>query len=115
MLIGELSKKSELSKDTIRFYEKIGLISHIGRQSSHNNYKQYDSKTLERLKLIKRAKELGFTLNEIRQVINDWQDNKLSKSEKIQIFHNKILDIDERINNLKDIKAYLQSKLELLN
>jgi MerR family transcriptional regulator, copper efflux regulator len=115
MLIGELAKKTELSKDTIRFYQKIGLIRHIGRQSSQNNYKQYDSTTVERLKLIKRAKELGFTLNEIAMAIDAWQGNKLSKTEKIQIFQNKIVDIDRRIDNLNQIKAYLQSKLDLLD
>jgi MerR family transcriptional regulator, copper efflux regulator len=115
MLIGELAKQTELSKDTIRFYEKIGLIDPIKRQSNHNNYKHYDQKTVERLKLIKRAKELGFTLKEIQQAIDDWQDNKLSKTEKIKIFQDKIIDIDRKINNLLEIKTYLNSKLELLN
>ena len=54
MLIGELSAKTGLTRDTIRFYEKEGLIKIARKQRRENNYKEYDETVLERLNLIKR-------------------------------------------------------------
>lgn len=65
MLIGELSRKTGLSKDTIRFYEKRGMISLGYKQRRANNYKEYSDEVFDRLQVIKRIKHLGFTLNEI--------------------------------------------------
>ena len=67
MLIGELSQQVNLSRDTIRFYEKMELIQPLVR---NNGYKDYPEQTLQQLKLIQTAKNLGFTLAEIKQIIN---------------------------------------------
>ncbi|MDR3715349.1 MAG: MerR family transcriptional regulator [Puia sp.] len=64
MLIGELVLKSGLSRDTIRFYEKQGLIKIGCKQRRNNNYKEYSEEVLKRLHTIKRMKNFGFTLNE---------------------------------------------------
>ena len=69
MLIGEISKKTELSRDTIRFYEKRGLIKVESSVSEFNNYKEYTEDTLRRLLLIKKTKRFGFTLNEISELL----------------------------------------------
>lgn len=72
MLIGELSKRSGFSRDTIRYYEKLGLITvGMGRRSD-NGYKNYALDVLEHLHQVSRLKECGFTLPEIqRLLIND--------------------------------------------
>lgn len=64
MLIGELSAKTGLSRDTIRFYEKQGLIKVSRGQRRDNNYKEYPEEVVDRLLTVKRLKGLGFTLNE---------------------------------------------------
>ena len=56
MLIGELSKKAQLSRDTIRFYEKKGLIKAKPSASEYNTYKNYTEENLQRILLIKKAK-----------------------------------------------------------
>ena len=71
MRIGELSKQTGVSKDTIRFYEKIGLIAASSQQIGSRIYKEYDVEATKHLRLIKQAQSLGFTLNEIKQVIED--------------------------------------------
>ncbi|NJK27415.1 MAG: MerR family DNA-binding protein, partial [Coleofasciculaceae cyanobacterium SM2_3_26] len=76
------------------------------------NYKEYGEETVERLWLIAQAKSLGFTLREIEQAIADWQNGNLSQREKIQIFEDKITQIDAKIQKLHDVRAYLISKLE---
>ena len=70
MLIGELSKKSGLSRDSIRFYEKLGLIEVSARERRNNNYKEYSPVVLEKLEAIKQLKQFGFTLAEIAEFLN---------------------------------------------
>jgi len=69
MLIGELAAKTGLSRDTIRFYEKQGLISLSRKERRDNNYKEYSDDVLETLRTIKRLKSFGFTLNEAAELI----------------------------------------------
>ena len=66
MNIKELTETVGLSRDTIRFYEREGLISKPSRKS--NGYRDYDNKIVEQLNMIVMAKELGFTLKEIREL-----------------------------------------------
>ncbi|MDY6937150.1 MAG: MerR family transcriptional regulator [Cyanobacteriota bacterium] len=111
MLIGELAQKTGVSKDTIRFYEKIGLVVPTHRREK-SGYKEYDEMTIERLRLIRQAKLLGFTLSEIEQGISAWQNGELSQAEKFQIMQGKIDQVDEKIQQLKNIRKYLVSKLD---
>lgn len=115
MLIGELSKKTGLSKDTIRFYEKLGLISASSIQAGTRLYKEYSPETVERLLMISQGKGLGFTLNEIKQLLNEWGAGAMSKPEQIRIIERKIEEIAEKMRQLDAIKIYLVNKLSKLN
>ena len=115
MLIGELSRKTGLSKDTIRFYEKIGLIVASDRQARTRLYKEYSPETLERLTLISQGKKLGFTLSEIGQLIDAWESGTLSQQDKVSLVEGKIAQIVEKMRQLDQIKTYLTHKLSLLN
>jgi len=114
VLIGELADASGISKDTIRFYERIGLISAGERRAGSRTYKEFDPMVLNRLSLIQKAKRLGFKLNEIKQTLDSWQSGELSYAEKIQILEEKMSDIDAQIEQLLSIKAYLGNKLVFL-
>jgi DNA-binding transcriptional MerR regulator len=70
MLIGELSAKTGLSRDTIRFYEKQGLIQVDRKQRRDNNYKEYSGEVFDRLQTIRRMKNFGFTLNEVMDLLD---------------------------------------------
>jgi MerR family Zn(II)-responsive transcriptional regulator of zntA len=113
MLIGELSQTTGLSRDTIRFYEKVGLLTPVQR-NAENGYKEYDEHTVERLNLITQAKTLGFTLSEIQQGVDAWQRGQISQDEKIQLIQSKIEQINDRIQKFSDLKAYLMAKLDLV-
>ncbi len=65
MLIGKLAQASGFSRDTIRYYEKLGLIRTDNFDRQSNNYKNYPPQILDRLRQISQLKELGFTLTEI--------------------------------------------------
>jgi DNA-binding transcriptional MerR regulator len=64
MLIAELERQSGLSRDTIRYYERIGLLEPAPRRS--NGYRDYDAHSLVVLNFIRAAQEIGFSLDEIR-------------------------------------------------
>ncbi|MBD2066682.1 MerR family transcriptional regulator [Leptolyngbya sp. FACHB-671] len=115
MLIGELSKKTGLSKDTIRFYEKIGLIVASDRCAGTRLYKEYSSETIERLLMINQGKRLGFTLNEMKQLLDEWSGGTIPKQEQIKIIERKIEEITEKTQQLNTIKTYLVNKLNKLN
>ncbi|MGH8673564.1 MAG: MerR family transcriptional regulator, partial [Burkholderiales bacterium] len=85
MLIGELANRTGCTRDTIRFYEKIGLLEGRADARSGNRYKRYDGGLVDRILLIKQAKLLGLTLAEIRQLMQAWEKNLLSRQDKIRI------------------------------
>ncbi len=115
MLSGELSKKTGISKDTIRFYEKLGLITASDRQAGTKLYKEYSPETIERLSLIAQGKGLGFTLSEIKQLLNEWDGGAMSKGDQIKVIERKIEEISEKMQQLNSIKTYLVTKLSKLN
>ena len=115
MLIGELSKKTGLSKDTIRFYDKLGLISASDRRAGTRFYKEYSPETVERLLMIVQGKGLGFTLNEIKQLLDEWNSGAISKQDQIKIIERKIEEIQTKTQQLDAIKTYLGVKLSKLS
>jgi MerR family transcriptional regulator, copper efflux regulator len=108
MLINELSKKSGLSVHTIRFYEKSGLLE--GKQDEtvrSNNYFHYDDVAVEKLEFISDAKSVGFTIKEIGQIIDAWYNKKYSKSQKLNILDEKLISLEQKMKEMKDMKKQL--------
>lgn len=66
--IGELARASGVHLETIRYYERIGLMPHPARTSG--GHRAYDDQHLQRLRFIRRARELGFTLDQIRELLS---------------------------------------------
>lgn len=104
MKIGEVAKRSGIGIETIRFYEREGLLLKPERRPS--GYRQYDEATVERLNYVRRAKELGFTLAEVKELL------ELSAAHSIcehirQRAEKKITDIDSKIRNLQQMKRSL--------
>jgi MerR family copper efflux transcriptional regulator len=116
MLINELSKRTGISAHTIRFYEKSGLIK--GRRNENvktNRYFHYDEESVEKLTLVREAKSVGFTINEIAQLMDAWYNNKITVSEKLEVLDEKLLSIDARIKQLKEMKKMIiQFKKDVL-
>jgi len=106
MLIGELSKKSGYSRDTLRFYEKVGLLDPNHRGPS--NYREYNAEVFPLLKFIKRTQEMGFTLAEIKEMLpSQYQPYTCETvSENIK---GKMQEIDEEINRLQEYKTKMHS------
>ncbi|MBO9703001.1 MAG: MerR family transcriptional regulator [Sporocytophaga sp.] len=107
MLIGDLVKKSGLSKDTIRYYEKMGLIKLNKKERRENNYKEYSDDILVRLSLVKRLKLLGFTLNEISDTIEILLGETNPCTEILEAVNTKIDLVEQKMKELEEIKARL--------
>lgn len=107
MLIGDLVKKSGISKDTIRYYEKMGLIKLNKKERRENNYKEYSDDILVRLTLVKRLKLLGFTLNEISDTIDILLGQANPCTEILEAVNSKIDLIEQKMKELEEIKARL--------
>jgi len=115
MLIGQISHLSQLSRDTIRFYEKKGLIQVEHSTSEFNNYKNYSDENLEQLILIKKAKNFGFTLNEISEILHLFKMKQANCSTMKEKITNKIEDIDRKIQELKEMKELILSQAKSLS
>ncbi len=112
MLIGELSNKTGLSRDTIRFYEKRNLITTGRKERRFNNYKEYSEETLQRLYTIKRMKGFGFTLNEISEFLELLELNSASCDNVSKKMFDKINLVDEKIKELEKIKSLVLTGLK---
>lgn len=111
--IGELAKQAQVTIDTIRYYEKIGLLPKPQRRSS--GYRQYDTRTLDRIIFIKQAQELGLSLVEIAELLS-FQKNDRSTCLKMQnLLTSKIKNIDQRIAVLHNFRQILTACLAECN
>lgn len=106
MLIGELSKKISLSRDTIRFYEKLELIQPLVR---NNGYKDYSEQDLQQLQLIQTAKNLGFTLTEIKQILDLVNISEIPAAQFQHILKEKLSAIREKIQQLQNMQNLLEN------
>lgn len=113
MLISQLSRNTGVPIHTIRYYEKFGLFK--GKKNGSvksNNYTWYDDEVQEKLELVQEAKMIGFTLGEIKKLIDVWHSKKLPKEKKKEAIVTKMVEIDEKIRQLKDVKKMLRDGLE---
>ncbi|BAV05463.1 DNA-binding transcriptional regulator, MerR family [Filimonas lacunae] len=107
-LIHQLSKETGIPIGTIRFYEKSGLINGEKKaEITTNNYLYYGEDVTDKLRFIQMAKAVGFTLNEIKEVIDVWYLKKISKKAQIDVLEKKLLQIDEKIQELKAMKQQI--------
>lgn len=103
--IGEVADRADVGIETIRYYERQGLLEPPRRRAS--GYRQYDESVVSRLKFIRRAKTLGFTLAEIRDLLGLWVGGE-TRCEQIRArAGQKIADIEERIQLLQKMKRSL--------
>ena len=105
LTIGQLAKKSQVNIDTVRYYERRGIIPEPPRRDS--GYRQYSQDDVARIQFIKRAKELGFTLQEVQELLNLRVDPDTPCAVVKRRADLKIIDIKEKLQSLKRIKKAL--------
>jgi len=104
--IGEVAAQAGVNVQTLRYYERRGLLEEPGRRSS--GYREYPAVTVQAVRFIKRAQELGFTLKEIEELLHLQAAHGQSCVEAAAAAQAKIQDIDKKIRSLKAIKSLLE-------
>ena len=103
--IGELAKAADVGVQTIRYYERRGLIPKPPR--SESGYRQYTPDTITLVKFIKRTQELGFSLNEITELISLKLEQTTDCGDIKSVAVSKISEIDSKIRTLREMKRAL--------
>ena len=105
MQIGEASAATGVSAKMIRHYESIGLIPAADRRSS--NYRDYAPEDIHRLGFIRRARDLGFSIEEIRDLLKLWADRRRSSRDVKHLTLSHIAELDAKIALLGEMRATL--------
>jgi MerR family copper efflux transcriptional regulator len=108
--IGEVSKRSGIGVEALRFYEKSGLLDRPAR--TEGGYRVYPPDVLDRLAFIKRAQVLGFSLDEIRKVIADARAGREPCEEVREIVRRRLAELDERMREMRLYRKELAETLE---
>ena len=107
--IGEVSKRSGVGVEALRFYEKSGLLDRPSRTFS--GYRVYSADVLERLAFIKQAQALGFSLDEIRRIVEDARRGESPCDEVREIVRRRLSELDERLRELHRYRDELRHTL----
>jgi len=106
--ISEIAELTELSVDTLRYYEKIGLLKKIGRAPS--GVRLYREQDLSRIRFIQRAKTMNFSLDGIAQLLQMRENPGRAKKSVRQLTQDKLLEVEAHLKTL----STLQKELTLL-
>ena len=101
MKIGELSKLTGVSRDTIRFYESRGMLIDITKPYKWNNYKNYGDKNVKRIQLVKYLQRFSFKLKEIKELLDLKDANPDVCIDKNKVLKDKLKMIEREIDELK--------------
>jgi DNA-binding transcriptional MerR regulator len=108
-----VAHRSGLTIDTIRFYEKRGLLDQNHFERGENGYRAYNEAAVERLRMIKHAQAAGFTLTEISDLFALWERDQLSGERIVQHLREKQQHIAEKIAGLQQIERYILDKIQM--
>lgn len=108
MKISELARKAGVGVETVRFYERKGLISQPNRPVD-GGFRSYPEQTIARIKFIRRAQYLGFSLLEVRELLSLRIDPSTDCSQIKKLATVKRLEVTEKIEHLKIIRAALDT------
>ena len=104
--IGRAAKASGASAKMIRHYEAIGLLPKVAR--THSNYRAYTAKDVHMLRFIRRARDLGFSTEEIRELLGLWRNQSRSSAAVKRVAARHIEDLKGRIAELRSMVQALE-------
>lgn len=105
LTIGKLAEQAQVNVQTIRYYERRGLLRDPDRTAS--NYRVYGGETLRRVRFIRRAQELGFTLSEIKELLELRASPRSCCADVRERSEAKMRDIDEKVRTLQAMRKAL--------
>ncbi len=106
MNVGAAARRSGLPAKTIRYYEDIGLISPA---RASNGYRDYSSDDVHRLAFLRRARGLGFSIEDCRQLMALYRDKSRASHDVRELAKNHVAAIEEKVRELQSMRATLQT------
>ncbi len=112
MRIAELEQRTGVSRHTLRYYEKEGLLLEVGRRG--NNYREYSEKAVQRVGMVRQLKALGFSLKEIREVLDALRSDSIDCDQGAALMAEKKAAVDRKITELKAVSRMLGAEQKRL-
>ena len=104
LTIGELAAAADVPSSTIRYYERAGILKPTARSSS--NYRLYSASELERLRFIRAAQAIGFTLNDVKALLRPARCSKVQS-----VIEDRLSEVGERMTELRHVQKVLRAAL----
>jgi DNA-binding transcriptional MerR regulator len=112
MLIGEAARQAGVSRDTVRLYTRLGLVSCTSRQAGSRLYADYDGSMVELIKGIKIAQSIGFTLSELGPIAAAYVAGSLGDDRQRSLLAAKLDQIEDKRRQLDEMAGFLRAKLD---
>lgn len=109
MNIGEASKRTGLPSKTIRYYEEIGLVSPVRGENSYRHFSDADA---HKLKFLGRARALGFSIEDCRNLLTLWEDQSRASADVRKLARSHLAEIDQKIVDLTAMRNTLGALVE---
>ena len=109
MLIGDLARLSDITPSTIRYYEELGLLTAPPR--SEAGYRHYADTTIDELRFIKKGQGLGFTLEEIGEILKISRGGEAPCSHVLELAQRNLAAAEERIRHLQAFRDRLAAQI----
>ncbi|SEI54400.1 transcriptional regulator, MerR family [Sphingobium sp. AP50] len=110
LTIGEMGKATSTKIETIRYYERIGLLPKPARTSS--NYRNYGQAELGRLSFIRRSRDLGFSLDQVRALLGLSDDRSCDCAGIDRIANQHLVEVDRKIADLQALRRELKAVID---
>lgn len=112
MRIAELEQRTGVNRYTLRYYEKQGLLREVTRAG--NNYRDYPEQAVNRVAMVRQLKDLGFSLREIRELLDAVRTDRINCLEGAALMAEKRTRVEARIRELKAVSRMLQQEQQRL-
>ena len=110
LLIGDVAKRAGVSPDTVRHYERKGILQNVRRDAS--GYRRYPAEAVERILIVRKALAIGFTLDELSRIFRRRAAGHAPCAQVIELAKRKAIELDERIAAMTAVRAALAHTLE---
>lgn len=110
MVIGEVARQTGMSAKTIRYYEESGLLATAERAA--NGYRLYGERAVHVLRFVKRARDLGFSMKDVGELLALWQDRRRASADVRKVAIRHVQRVDQKIAELKALRQTLKTLVE---
>ncbi len=109
MNVRDAALRSGLPPKTVRYYDEIGLVVPDRRR---NGYRDYDDQAVQKLAFLKRARQLGFSIEDCRRLLSLYEDKARASADVKELAEQHLLEIDKRLDELKHLRKTLSDLVD---